>query len=178
MTAATVCKRNITTVAVVGCLALVAVVTLGLWSRFSPRASAGGGSTSVGGTSVQYVSASPDGGISLVIWSDLTGRAGQQAHSDLFDSHTTGFFSAADGRRVEWGWRDPKEKGGAFQINGTAYDLAHGTLFLVSTTGGQVRVTQLDADLSRVKPDEQGLEAFAENQPQVAQFIAEASGRK
>jgi hypothetical protein len=170
-------KRTVATVTVIGCLALAAVTTLGLWLLFSTRA-AGGGGTSVAGTSVQYVSAGPDGGISLVVWSDLSGGAGQRGHSGLFGSHTAGFSSSADGRRIDWEWKAPKERGGAFQINGTPYDLVNGTLFLVSTTGGQVRVAQLDVDLSKVTPDKQGFESFAENQPQVARFLAEATGRK
>ena len=177
MIAAAMRKRTFGTVAIIGCLTLAAVGTLGLWFLFSTRASSGGG-TSVGETSVQYVSVSPDGGISLVIWSDLRGGAGQSSHSGLLESRVAGFSSSADGRRIDWDWKAPKERAGAFRIDGTPYDLANGTVFLVSTKGGQVRVTQLDADLSKVKPDKQGFEAFAKNQPQVAQFTAEASGRK
>jgi hypothetical protein len=72
----------------------------------------------------------------------------------------------------------PKENGGDFQIDGRPYDLAKGTLFLVSTKASQVRVTQLDVDLSKVQTDKQGFEAFAEDQPKVAEFVAEASGQK
>ena len=166
-------KRIFTTVAIIGCLALVAVVMVGLW--FLLGAGARGGTTSVGGTSVQYVSITPDGRISLVIWSDLNGGGGNNSESTLFGStRCEGFFSSPDGRRIDWEWKAAKEKGGDFQINGMPHDLANGTLFLVSTKGGQVRVTQLDVDLSKVKPDKQGFEAFAKNQPKVAQFIAEA----
>jgi hypothetical protein len=89
-----------------------------------------------------------------------------------------GFFSSANGKRVEWAWKAPQERGGRFQLNGTAYDLANGTLFLVSTKGGQIRVTQLDVDLSQVQPDKQGFEAFAKEQPRIAQFFADGAGRK
>jgi hypothetical protein len=127
---------------------------------------------------VQYVSINPEGGLSLVIWSDLQGKGGNTCHSGLFGSHCEGFFSSADGRRIDWEWKAPKEKGGDFQINGTSYELANGTLFLVSTKGGKVRVTQLDVDLSRVKSGKRGFEAFVKTEPRVAQFIAEASGQK
>jgi hypothetical protein len=177
MTIATLRKRTLTTVAIIGCLVLVAALMLGIWFLFSTRSSGGGG-VSVGETFVQYLRVRPDGEVSLVIWSDLSGGAGQSSHSDLFESSAAGFFSSADGRRIDWEWKSPKEKGGAFQINGTPHDLAIGTLFLVSTKGGQVRVRQLDVDLSKVRPDKKGFEALAENQPQVAKFIAEASWRK
>ena len=166
-------KRILIAVAIIGCLA---VVVLGFWFLLGggPR----GGTTSVVETAVQYVSVSPDGRIGLVIWSDLNGGAGQKSDSGLFGSSAEGFFSSAEGRRIDWEWKSPKEKGGDFQINGTPYDLADGTLFLVSTKGGKVRVTQLDVDLSKVQSDKQVFEAFAKNQPKVAQFIADASGQK
>jgi hypothetical protein len=166
-------KRVAITVVIIGGLAVVAVLML-----FMSRTEMGGGATSVGDTTVQYVSIRPDGRISLLIWSDLADKSGSSSAGDLFGSSAEGSFSSADGRRVDWKWKAPKEKGGQFQINGTSHDLAHGTLFLVSTKGGQVRVTQLDVDLSKVQSDKQGLEAFAKTQPKVAQFIAQAAGSK
>jgi hypothetical protein len=160
-------------VATLGVFALVAVVML-----FMSRGAIGGGVTSVGDTSVQHVSISSDGRISLLVWSDLTGKGSSSSDGDLFGSSAEGFFSSADGRRIDWQWKAPKEKGGDFRINGIPHDLANGTLFLVSTKGGQVRVAQLDVDLSKVQSDRQGLETFAKTQPKVAQFIAEASGQK
>ena len=166
-------KRITITVAIIGVVAVVAVLML-----FMFRTATGGGATSVGDTSVQYVSIRPDGRISLLIWSDLTDKSGSSSTGDLFGSSSEGFFSSADGRRVDWKWKAPKEKGGAFQINGKPHDLANGTLFLVSSKGGQVQVAQLDVDLSKVQSDKQGFEAFAKTQPKVAKFIAEAAGQK
>src|SRR5262245_12510956 len=165
-------KRITITVAIIGGLAVAAVLIL-----FIFRTGMSGGATSVGDTSVQYVSIRPDGRISLLIWSDLTDKGGNSSEGNLFGSSAEGYFSSADGRRVDWKWKAPKEKGGDFQINGISHDLANGTLFLVSTRGGEVRVTQLDVDLSKVQSDKQGFEAFANTQPKVAKFIAEAAGQ-
>ena len=145
---------------------------------FTFRSGMGGGATSVGDTCVQHVSIRSDGRISLLIWSDLTDKGGSSSEADLFGSSAEGLFSSADGRRVDWSWKAPKERGGDFQINGISHDLANGTLFLVSTKGGQVQVTQLDVDLSKVQSDKQGFEAFANTQPKVAKFIGEAAGQK
>src|SRR5262249_13756183 len=172
---ATMRMRILTAVAIIGGLALVAVAILVFW--FAGGAM-GGGTTSVGQTSVQYVSISPDRRISLVIWSDSLGAAETSGDSDLFGSSAEGFFSSVDGKRIDWKWKAPKEKGGDFQLNGTPYDLANDTRLPVSTTGGQVRVTQLDVDLSRVRPNAQAFEALAKNEPTIAKFIAEASGQK
>lgn len=173
MTVTNMAKRISITFAIIGGLAVLAVLILLLF-----RTGIGGGATSVGDTSVQYVSISPDGRISLLIWSDLTGQSGSSSEGDLFGYSAGGFFSSPDGRRVDWKWKAPKEKGGDFQINGTPYDLANGTLFLVSTKGGRVLVTQLDVDLSKVPSDKQGFEALAKKEPNVAQFTAEVSGQK
>jgi len=166
-------KRIAIAAAIIGALAVVGVLVL-----FMFRTGIGGGATSVGDTAVQYVSISPDGRISLLIWSDLPDKAGSSSEGGLFGSTAEGFFSSADGRRVDWKWKAPREKGGDFQINGTPHDLANGTLFLVSTKGGQIQVTQLEVDLSKVHSDKQGFEAFANAQPKVAKFIAEAAGQK
>jgi hypothetical protein len=166
-------KRIAITVGIIGGVGVAAAVMLFLF-----RTGIGGGATSVGDTSVQYVSISPDGRISLLVWSDLTDSGGSSSEGGLFGSSAEGFFSSADGTRVDWKWKSPKEKGGDFQINGIPHDLANGTLFLVSTKGGQVRVTQLAVDLSKVQSDKQGFEAFANTHPKVAQFLAEAAGRK
>jgi hypothetical protein len=71
-----------------------------------------------------------------------------------------------------------KRKGGDFQISGTAFDLAKGALFLVSTKDGPVRITQLNIDLSNLRADKQAFEALAKNEPKIAQFIAIAAGKK
>ena len=169
-------KRSFTAVVIIGGLALLGVILLGVW--FGLQRGIGGGTNSVGETSVQYVSISGDGRISLLIWSDAVRNAGTRAESALLWSRVEGFFSSADGQRIDWAWKAPREKGGDFRLNGTPYDLANGTLFLVSTRGGEVRVTQLDVDLSKVQADKQGFEDFAKGQPRVAQFIAEAPGQK
>src|SRR5262249_60710363 len=78
---ATMRKRILTAVAIIGCLALIAVALLVFW--FAGGA-VGGGITSVGETSLQYVSISPDRRISLVIWSDSVSAAETSSDSGLF----------------------------------------------------------------------------------------------
>lgn len=169
-------KRIFTAVVIITCLALVAAGIVVFWLSGGVM---GAGGTSVGETSVQYVSINPERRISLLVWSDLNdGPGGSSGEAGLFGSSCKGFASSADGRRIDWAWQGAKEKGGDFQINGTAYDLANGTLFLVSTKGGPVRVTQLDVDLAKVQADKQGFEALAKDQPKITQFLADAAERK
>lgn len=59
-----------------------------------------------------------------------------------------------------------------FEINGTLYDLNKGGLFLASAGGAGPEVLQLEIDVSKLSPDKQGLEMFAHNHPEIAEFFA------
>ena len=164
-------------VAIVICLALAAGV-LFLWN---PSYINGGGGLSLGRTGIQYLQSGDK--IALVIWTDNVGASESNSESSLISSRASGFLSSPDGRRIVWEWNNPKQKGGDFQIDGTPFDLANGTLLLVSTKGGKVRVTQLDVDLSKVQFEsvreaKEAFRGFAKNEPRVAKFIAEASQQK
>src|SRR5262249_51217159 len=117
MNVTTMRKRIFTAVAIVGCLAVLAAVLLVVW--FGLQRGIGGGTNSVGETSVQYVSISGDGRISLLIWSDAVRNVRTHAESGFFGPSVEGFFSSVDGKRIDWRWKAPKEKGGDFQLNGT-----------------------------------------------------------
>src|SRR5690349_16071389 len=126
-------------VAILGCFVLVAFVVivlswraLGLGPRAPRLTLVGGGTTSVGQTSVQYVLT--DHGIALAIWCADTKEPSVSGHeSGYLSAMARGFFSSADGKRTYWVWYVPRERAGDFRIGRTSYDLANGTLFLVST---------------------------------------------
>jgi hypothetical protein len=163
-------------VALIALLGLVAVMFIG-WPLGEPRLTlTGGGSSSVGDTSVTFVRS--DRGLAIVIWSDAVGASGSGTESGLFSSTARGHFTAADGSKIHWSWHGPREKGGDFQLDGQPYDLANGTVILVATKGGKVRVTQLDVDLSKVPPNVQGIKALAKSEARVARFVADAAGKK
>jgi hypothetical protein len=141
-----------------------------------PLTLTGGGSTSVGPTSVDYKRSTK--GLALVIWWDSGGPSESGSESGPFGSNAWGSFSPAKGKKITWEWKGAREKGGDFKINGKPYDLGKGTLLLVSTKGGEVRVTQLDVDVSKVEPNEKGFQGLAKKHPKIAEFIREASGEK
>lgn len=133
---------------------------------------------SVGETNVTWVSSGDR--IILVIWNDTIGPTGSGGEADLLTSSDHGFFTSADGMQINWEWKSPRDRGGNLQIDGKPFDLADGKLLLVSTKGGQVRVTQLDVDLSKVQANSFGVtrkafEDIAKNEPRIARFIAEAA---
>lgn len=156
---------------------LVAVFVIVGTLLYLPRVPTGGGGMSVGETNVSYVCAGDR--IVLLIWNDTSGPSGSESESLLLTSNSKGFFTSAAGKRISWEWNAPRERGGNFQIDGNRFDLADGTLLLVSTKD-QVRITQLDVDLSKVRvtsSDETraAFEGIAKNEPRVAKFIAEAT---
>src|SRR5262245_18620806 len=136
----------------------------------------GGGSTSVGQTSVDYKRSTR--GLALVIWWDSDGPSESGSESGPLGSSAWGTFTPAKGNKITWEWKGAREKGGDFKINGKPYDLSKGTLLLVSTRGGELRVTQLDVDLSKVEPNEKGFQGLAKKHEKVAKFIADASHQK
>jgi hypothetical protein len=173
-------------VAILGVLAIMGwAVTICLMHSIDPMQAGGGsGNYSVGKTTVQYMTFGSDQRVALVILSDAPGDAGSSGESGLFKiSYEKGFLTSAEGKRIEWEWTAPRDKGGDFRLDGAAYDLTNGTLFLVATNGGQVRVTQLDVDLTKfpIHPDAKRSEAvkdWAKNSPKIAKFIAEVEGKK
>jgi hypothetical protein len=172
-------------IASAGCLLLLAVVVIIVgwlalaFGQRGPRlAIAGGGTFSVGDeTAVEYVLS--EHGIALAMWcADTHGPSGSSSESGLFSATASGYFSSADGKLVTWAWHDPREKGGDFEIDGVPYDLAKGRLFLLTTKEGQVRVTQVDVDLSQVQSNATGFRALANKEQRIAKFITEASRQK
>ncbi len=69
-----------------------------------------------------------------------------------------GVLRAEDGRLVQWQCETTDGKTGQITINGSAYDLSKGLLFLVSTDSGHVDVQQIEHDLTQFKPDEEPVE--------------------
>jgi hypothetical protein len=194
-------KRILILVAILGVLGIVAfLMVLGFVLADPMQTGAGGGGFSAGKCNVQYVTFGANQRTALVILTDATGTSGSEAESGLFiRSCAKGFVTSAEGKRIEWEWIAPRDKGGDFSLDGAAYDLTDGTLFLVATKGGQVRVTQLDVDLSKFPtiptmrdalPQPPRIDAagrdklstaikdWAKDHPRVAQFLAEAEAHK
>jgi len=164
-------------VLVAGLIGAVVWLLLGLGPLVPRLALTGGGTFSVDETSVEYVLS--DHGIALAMWCAGTlGPSGSTSETGLFSATASGFFTSADGKPIKWEWNQPTEKGGDFKIDGTPYDLANGTLFLMSMKAGKLQVTQLDVDLSQVQANAHGFQALAKREPKIARFLAEAAGNK
>jgi hypothetical protein len=110
-----------------------------------------------------------------MIWHDLTGESMADsaglATGRLYIER--GSARSADGRSLTWEVQTVDGTMGEVQIGGVRYDLAAGTLFVVTTQGGTTAVRQLSRDLSAVLLDHDGILAFARSDPDLAAFLNE-----
>jgi hypothetical protein len=156
------------------CLALLvvlmatAVVACGGRST-PPGASKALGSAEQGG----YLFLRWQEGLEIMIWHDLTGEGTASSAGFVAGSFyiERGAARAADGRSLAWEVQTRDGRAGEAQIGGVRYDLAAGTLFLVTTQGGTTEVRQLSRDLSAVPLDHDGILAFAWTDPDLAAFL-------
>jgi len=149
------------------------------------------------GGSVQF---QPMDGGSLLFWSDTaacSGRSFSQRRSDAPVTVTQGdctfFYHAAD---FPNGLASDKQVKVAYEITGEVhsgqvtvddkrYDLANGSLFLVSGLGGKLRVKQLNRDLSKLREtltnpkfDSATLIAFGKNDPEIKPFFSQTANHE
>ena len=112
-------------------------------------------------------------GLEVMIWHDIAGSAVAHSAGSTEDRvyAERGSAQSADGRSFEWELQTTDGKMGQVRIGSSSYDLAAGTLFIVTTSGGTTDVRQFDRDLSAVPLDHDGILAFAEKDPDLAAFL-------
>jgi hypothetical protein len=67
---------------------------------------------------------------------------------------------------------------GLVTVNGCAYQLKDGTLFLVRTHADTASVIQVNLDLAGMKPDDLTWQRLAEENPEVKEFLVEAGNHQ
>ena len=112
-------------------------------------------------------------GLDVMIWHDFACSAVAHSAGSTEDRVYTerGSARSADGRSFEWELQTTDGRTGQMRIGKASYDLSAGTLFIVTTSGGTADVRQLDRDLSTVPLDHDGILAFAEKDPDLANFL-------
>lgn len=116
----------------------------------------------------------PDG-LNVVLVDDVEGEHESSGSSSTEDPvwRGQGASRAADGRQVNWRVESTNGQTGTFFIDEQAYDLEHGTLFLIRTGGGQTDVTQHQLALAGSCSDYDECHRTLLNEPAVAQFVQE-----
>jgi hypothetical protein len=90
-------------------------------------------------------------GRALVVWSNHDGFARSEMHWEHGVLILSGQVPAADGP-VPFRCEVPDSRTGTLALDGNTYDLARGTVFLISADARPPRVTQLDAGVTRLQP--------------------------
>ncbi len=149
------------------------------------------------GGSVEFL---PMDGGSLLFWSDTaacSGRCFSQHRSDAPAPITQGdcsfLYRSADYPK---GLATDKEVKVAFEVNGETssgqvavddkrYDLANGSLFLVSGLGGKLRVKQLNRDVSKLREtltnpkfDQESLISFGKSDSDIKPFFSQTANHE
>ena len=119
--------------------------------------------------------------LAILILSDVTYRG--SIRTDSSGQQASGQHSSADadGRKVEWKCTTSDGKTGNVTINDRPYDLAQGSLFLVSAMGAEVRVLQLMRDTLKVKvgnDPKDALESVIKGDADIGPFFADAGKPK
>jgi hypothetical protein len=112
-------------------------------------------------------------GLNVMIWDDVKG-ARSSSTVDSVDGPIFQHEASAeslDGRLFGYRLETSDGKTAVFAIDDREYDLAKGTLFLVTTRGGRTSVQQLVRDLASVLPTQEGCEEFGRTDPVVATFV-------
>jgi hypothetical protein len=121
-------------------------------------------------TFITLKAGSPEG-VSFVVWSDLPNGASGSGGTDASGGASyTGHHQSAKGRRVEYRAKTTDGKSGSVTIGGTDYDLAKGSLFLVSTSFDPPKVAQISFDLSGF-PKGDALKEYAKSNPEIRDFF-------
>lgn len=146
-------------------------------------AGCGGGTTPPGpdivfGTvaNTSYTFLDWDEGLRILIWTDVTGDAGANGGGSIEDEvyRLEGYALSPDGRSFEYGVETADGVTADFWIDGMAYDLEEGALFLVSGEGEEVEVVQLDRDLATLTATNEGVEAFGRDTAAIAEIMGQA----
>jgi hypothetical protein len=89
------------------------------------------------------------------------------------DGKFGGHLHANDGSEIDWSCTTQDGHSGKVIVESHEFDLAQGTLFLVSTRENPIRFDQLAVDMGRLQAcsDAKKLPELAEADPQIAAFL-------
>jgi hypothetical protein len=112
----------------------------------------------------------PPEGVQFVIWSDTSNGAGH-GEGGVGGASYEGHHSAIGNRRIDFRAKTIDGITGSVTIAGVEYDLAKGSLFLVSTHAVPPTVTQFAFDLSSLPEGANELKEFAKATPQIRDYF-------
>jgi len=144
-------------------------------STIEPDDWAGKGSLKPG---IDFCSFAASNGIDdfvFFVWGDFNGGAGASTTKNKDGLQFHGYLrNDPENRNVEYAGETKDGKTGHVTIDGNKFDLANGTLFLVSARR-EYTVKQLKRDMTRFESAEELFKDFAKNDPEVIKFFMPSS---
>lgn len=163
-------------------LLTILLASAGACSRSTQVSSGSGGMPGIGETWVQEGSFGGD--LAFIVWSDIAEKdcqssssgGGSYAGSRGVNANYQGKRIARDGRNVEWQAETGDGKSGVVTINGTTFRLEEGQIFLVTTTGEEAGVRQVEADLSNLKPMPETWDRLSRENAEIREYLTRVAG--
>lgn len=113
-----------------------------------------------------------EGGLAVVVWSDLEAvRSSSGTTSD--EAEFLASHGDASGREIRWQSLVTSDRAGRVTINGQAFDLAEGRLFLATVASGKPIVKQLKYDVEQFEDQDlpESLRSWLETEPEIHSFF-------
>jgi len=113
-------------------------------------------------------------GLNILIWHDAIANSGCNSNSE---DTTLVQCQAMSEAGYDFFWQIETRDGrtAEISINNQSFDLADGTVFLVTTADGQMDIQQLQRDLSGVNANDQSITQFSLADPEISQFMQSTS---
>jgi hypothetical protein len=110
-------------------------------------------------------------GLALMIWHDgiVNSDCATSTNEQSFVVHCQAI--SKDNVRFDWQLETKDGTTGKFSINDELFDLAYGSLFVITTSDGDTQVKQLKHDLSTVVPHADGVVEFGLSDPAILEHI-------
>jgi len=112
-------------------------------------------------------------GLDIMIWHDAisSGTCNSSGTTDN-DTHLVQCQAASE-NGFDFFWQIETNDGrtAQFSINNQPFNLADGTVFLVTTADGQVNIQQLQRDLASIEANDPSITAYSLADPEISQFI-------
>lgn len=113
-------------------------------------------------------------GLDILVWHDAVASSGcDSSGSTSSETHLVQCQAMSkDGYEFFWQIGTNDGRTAEFSINNQSFDLADGTIFLVTTADGVMDIQQLQRDLSDIDhTNDQSITQFGQADPDISQFI-------
>ena len=161
---------------------IVSWIALALGCAVSGGCSRAPRPSSFGESPVEHVRvdyATADGRVLFMLWSDIgTSELGNCSGGESKGIYGGYQVSRKDGRRLDWKCATRDGKTGTMEINGSRFDVAAGSVFLVKTKDGETTVAQHTLPMPSCPPgfDRKHLSRYAGEHEVIHSYLEETKG--